>query len=125
MRAMRVTGIDHLVLTVADAERSVAWYRDVLGLEVLRLEEWRAGEVPFVSVRVSPTALIDLMVGERTGENLNHAALLVTGDVGHHLAERGIVGDGPHRLFGAQGTGLGTYIKDADGNTLELRWYER
>lgn len=120
---MRVTGIDHVVFTVSDVERSVAWYRDVLGLEVLRLEEWREGRVPFVSVRLSPTALIDLMAGERTGENVNHVALLVEGDLREELEKGTIHGDGPHELFGAQGTGEGVYIEDPDGNTIELRTY--
>jgi catechol 2,3-dioxygenase-like lactoylglutathione lyase family enzyme len=45
--------MDHIVLNVADAERSVAFYRDVLGLAIERLEEWRAGKVGFPSARVS------------------------------------------------------------------------
>lgn len=121
--AMRITGIDHVVFTVSDVERSAAWYRDVLGLEVLRLEEWRARQVPFVSVRLSPTALIDLMQGDRSGENVDHVALLVEGDMETHLHEQGINGDGPHQLYGAQGVGQGVYIRDPDDNTIELRTY--
>jgi catechol 2,3-dioxygenase-like lactoylglutathione lyase family enzyme len=40
---LRIQAMDHIVLVVADVERSVAWYVDALGLEALRLEEWRAG----------------------------------------------------------------------------------
>lgn len=121
---MRVTGIDHLVLNVSDAERSAAWYRDVLGMEVLRLDEWRAGKVLFVSVRMSPTTILDLFETERTGENVNHVALVVEGAELQQLLDEGrITGDGPHELFGAQGTGLGVYIEDPDGNTIELRTY--
>ena len=36
---MKGIGIDHMVLVVADVERSLAWYREHLGLEPLRLEE--------------------------------------------------------------------------------------
>ena len=121
---MRVTGIDHVVFNVADAERSIAWYRDVLGMEPVRLEEWRAGEVPFVSVRMSPTTILDLLQTDRTGENVNHVALVVEGaDLQQLLDDGRITGDGPHRLFGAQGIGAGVYIKDPDGNTVELRTY--
>ena len=74
---MRVTGIDHVVFNVADVEKSVAWWRDLLGLEPVRLEEWRRGEVPFVSVRISPGTIIDLFARERSGENVNHIALQV------------------------------------------------
>ena len=38
---VKVTELDHLVLDVADVERSLAWYSDVLGLEPLRVDEWR------------------------------------------------------------------------------------
>jgi catechol 2,3-dioxygenase-like lactoylglutathione lyase family enzyme len=76
---VRTTGIDHVVWTVPDVEGMLAWYRDELGLEPLRVEEWRAGKVPFVSLRVSEGTLIDLFEGERTGENVNHIALVVEG----------------------------------------------
>jgi catechol 2,3-dioxygenase-like lactoylglutathione lyase family enzyme len=121
---MRITGIDHIVINVADVERSIAWYRDVLGLEPVRLEEWRAGEVLFPSVRMSPTTILDLFQTDRTGENVNHFALLVEdADLQQLLDDGRITGDGPHQLFGAQGTGSGVYIKDPDGNTVELRTY--
>jgi len=40
---MRVSEIDHVVFNVGDAEKSVAWWRDLLGLEPVRLDEWRRG----------------------------------------------------------------------------------
>ncbi|MFI0791923.1 VOC family protein [Micromonospora rubida] len=54
MSAVRVTGFDHLVLTVADVERSLAFYCGTLGLEPVRVDRWRAGEAPFPSVRIDP-----------------------------------------------------------------------
>lgn len=36
----KLNRIDHVALTVADVERSVAWYRDVLGLERRHEETW-------------------------------------------------------------------------------------
>ncbi len=122
---MRVEGVDHLVLTVPDVEAVVAWYRDELGLEVLRLDEWRRGEVLFVSLRVNATTLIDVLSGERTGENINHFALVVDGvDIddlaasGHHEVVMG-----PADLYGAQGVGRGVYVRDPAGNVVELRTY--
>lgn len=32
--------LDHVALTVADVDRSIEWYRDVLGLEHVHEEEW-------------------------------------------------------------------------------------
>jgi glyoxylase I family protein len=122
---MRATAIDHLVLTVTDPERTVAWYRDELGLEPLRLDEWRRGEVPFVSLRVDDTTLVDVQRGERTGENVNHVAFVVEGVDLDELAASGRfdVRFGPADLFGARGTGRGLYVADPDGNLVELRTY--
>ncbi len=77
MTGVRVEGHDHVVVTVADVERSLTWYRDLLGLEVEREAEWRAGEVPFPSIRIDNGAVIDLLAGERTGQNIDHVALRV------------------------------------------------
>jgi catechol 2,3-dioxygenase-like lactoylglutathione lyase family enzyme len=58
---INVVGADHIVLGVADPEASVHWYSSKLGLEPVRLQEFKDGKVPFPSVRVSPTFLIDFM----------------------------------------------------------------
>lgn len=122
---MNITNPDHVVLVSPDPERLVAWYRDELGLAPERLEEWRAKQVLFVSLRVSPTFLIDVLQGERTGENVNHLALVVEDVDLDALAASGrfVVEMGPADLFGAQGTGRGVYLKDPDGNRVELRSY--
>jgi len=120
-----MVGADHIVLVSPDVERLVAWYGTVLGLPAERLDAWRAGEVPFVSLRVSDTFLIDVTEGERTGENLNHLTLVVEGVDLDELAAAGEleVVMGPADLFGAQGTGRGLYVRDPDGNVVELRTY--
>jgi glyoxylase I family protein len=121
----QVVGPDHLVLVSPDPERLVTWYRDELGLAPERLEEWRRKEVLFVSLRVSPTFLIDIFEGERTGVNVDHVALLVEEVDLDSLAATGRfeVEMGPADLFGAQGNGRGLYIRDPDGNRVELRTY--
>lgn len=58
---VQVTGIDHIVLRVKDPVASVEWYANKLGLEPCRLEEFKEGKVPFPSVRITPTFLIDFM----------------------------------------------------------------
>jgi catechol 2,3-dioxygenase-like lactoylglutathione lyase family enzyme len=122
---VRTTGIDHVVWTVPDVEGVLRWYRDELGLEPLRVEEWRAGKVPFVSLRVSEGTLIDLLEGERTGENVNHIALVLEGVDLEELAASGRfeVEMGPADLFGARGQGRGLYVRDPAGNRVELRTY--
>lgn len=122
---MRATGVDHLVLTVADVERTLGWYEEHLGLEPLRVDEWRKGDAPFPSLRVNESMIIDVIVGPRAGENVDHICLLVDTDDLAAIAASGrfdVVG-GPSRLWGARGYGQGLYVRDPDGNVLELRHY--
>ena len=118
---VRVTGLDHVVLITPDPERLLAWYTDVLELEPLRLEQWRAGEVPFASLRVDAATIIDVLAGERTGRNVEHLAFVVDADLDALAAEHGV--DPPRDLFGARGTGRGIYLRDPDGTGVELRRY--
>jgi len=122
---MRVIGFDHVVLNVADVERSLAFYGRELGLEGDRVEEWRAGRAPFPSVRISPTVLIDLLDVPRTGENVNHICLVVEPTDLQAVKDSGRfeIVDGPAQRYGARGNGTSIYLKDPDGNVVELRHY--
>jgi catechol 2,3-dioxygenase-like lactoylglutathione lyase family enzyme len=116
-------GFDHVVVNSGDIERSIAWYCDTLGCEPVRVEEWRRGEVLFPSVRVNAETIIDLFPAERTGENVNHFCLVIEPTDLDALAQQfpdSQRGDG---LFGAQGFASSLYVKDPDGNTVELRFY--
>lgn len=123
--AVRVTGLDHVVLTVADVERSLAFYLEDLGLEPVRVEEWRRGEVFFPSVRVDATTIIDLLQGLPDGRNVDHLCLVIEPmDLEALRASfRFEVVDGPGLRFGAQGDGTSLYVRDPDGNVIELRHY--
>jgi catechol 2,3-dioxygenase-like lactoylglutathione lyase family enzyme len=125
MPAVQAVGIDHVVLKVRDVERSVEWYRDLLGLEPERLEEWRRQEVLFVSLRVDGTTLVDLLQGESDGVNVDHVAFLVQPTDLQAVVESGVfeVVMEPSTLFGAQGNGTGVYVRDPDGHLVELRTY--
>lgn len=122
---VQVRGLDHLVFRVADTRRSVAWYRDRLGLEVLRFEEWERHEVFFVSVRIDPTTIIDLLEVAPEGTNVDHVCLVVDDIDLSSVAASGEfeVVDGPDRRWGARGDGTSLYVLDPDGNTIELRTY--
>lgn len=124
---IRITGFDHLVIRTADVERSLAWYCDELGLEPVRVDEWRRGEVLFPSVRIDERTIIDLLAAERSGENVDHVCLVVEPSDLAELAASGrfeVVGDGAvDGLFGAQGFATSLYVRDPDGNTVELRHY--
>ena len=57
----RIIALDHIVLNVADVERSLAFYEGVLGLPAERVEAWRRGELRFPSVRVNEATIVDLV----------------------------------------------------------------
>ena len=122
---MRVTGLDHIVLRTPDVERQLAFWTGDLGLEALRVDEWRRGQVGFPSVRIDESTIIDLLAGERDGTNLDHYCLVVTDVDVDELAASGRfpVLDGPAERWGARGTGRSIYLHDPDGNVVELRTY--
>lgn len=122
---MRVVELDHLVLNVADVERSLAFCTGPLGLEPERVDEWRAGEVPFPSVRITDRTIIDLMSKPRGESNVDHICLVVEPLDWQEVIDAGTftVLDGPVGRWGARGRATSVYVADPDGNTVELRWY--
>ncbi|MFC7384528.1 VOC family protein [Sphaerisporangium rhizosphaerae] len=124
---MRVTGFDHLVLNVSDAERALEFYSGTLGLAQERVAAWRAGQAPFPSVRVDAGTIIDLVERPRGESNVDHICLVVDPVDWRQVIESGVltVLEGPVRRFGARGDAQAIYVRDPDGNTVELRWYPK
>jgi catechol 2,3-dioxygenase-like lactoylglutathione lyase family enzyme len=120
---IRVVSFDHLVLNVADIERSMRWYMGMLGLQPVRLEEWRRGECAFPSVRVSEHTMIDICLFDRGGENCDHFCLVVDPVDFEEVKRSGRfdVVTGPVSRFGSSGWGHSLYVRDPDGNMVELR----
>ena len=129
---VQVVGLDHVVLRVADLERSSAFYRDVLDC---RVEKWQP-ELGLLQLRAG-SALIDLVsldgrLGRaggagpaREGRNLDHFCLrLARFDevaLRAHLAAHGIEAGPTADRYGAEGYGASIYLQDPDGNTVELK----
>jgi len=129
---IKVRGLDHFVLRVRDLERSLGFYRDVLDMPVLFLEEYQKGTRPFVSVRAG-ASLIDLVpdptydpqAGFAAGGFL-HCCVEIDNqleEVIPWLKERGVevLEDQPMRRIGARGLGLAIYTRDPDGYIVELK----
>jgi catechol 2,3-dioxygenase-like lactoylglutathione lyase family enzyme len=123
--AVQVRGLDHIVLSCADVERSLAWYTECLGLAPERVDAWRKGEVPFPSVRVDADTIIDLFPGAADARRLDHFCLVIEPtDLAALVASRRFdVIEGPVRRFGARGDGTSIYVRDPEGTTIELRHY--
>ena len=123
--------LDHLVLRVADLERMITFYRDVLGctersLADLGLHQLRAG-----------ASLIDLVdldspLGREggagpgaEGHNLDHFCLRVdpfdAAAIATWLEAAGVAHASPARRYGADGYGRSIYLDDPEGNRVELK----
>jgi catechol 2,3-dioxygenase-like lactoylglutathione lyase family enzyme len=124
--AVRVTGLDHIVLRCRDVEATIAWYSDLLGLQPVRVDEWRAGSAPFPSLRVDDATIIDFVAGNDGSPGaLDHLCLVVEPTDLAALAASGRfeVLDGPDTRYGARGNGTSLYVRDPDALTVELRHY--
>ena len=125
---MKARSIDHLVLTCGDVEATVAWYERVLGLEPIVFGEGRR------ALRLGHTK-INL---HQAGEELRpHAAVPTPGSadlcfvvegrieaVALHLEELGVpIELGPVDRTGARGEMRSVYVRDPDGNLVELSVY--
>jgi catechol 2,3-dioxygenase-like lactoylglutathione lyase family enzyme len=129
---LRVTSADHTNWRVRDLEASLGFYRDVLGLKPFGLEEYRRGERPLVSLRVTENFILHLTPDpefERgpTG-GYDHLALVVEGTQPDELAKRlqrmGVeVEKQFESIVGARGAGPALYVRDPDGYRVELKFY--
>lgn len=130
--------LDHIVLNVKDDEKMMAFYSKVLRLKPERLAEYRAGDVPFPSVRLNADTIIDLFPKKmwqkiersRQGrENLNHFCFALSEEAWQDLLQRleahnVKIEDGPVPRWGALGTGTSIYFRDPEENLIEARYYE-
>ena len=129
-----IRGIDHLVLRVTDLEQALHFYQNILGLSV---ERELPREVGLVQLRAG-SALIDLVpldseLGRKgggrpqsDGQNMDHFCLDVDPFdetlIRQHLEANGIACEETSlRRYGARGYGPSIYIRDPDGNTVELK----
>lgn len=130
--------MDHIVLNVEDDEKMIAFYSEVLLFAAERLDEYRAGKVPFPSVRLNSETIIDLFPRqmwqnnstiEKGFKHLNHFCIslekktwqaLVAQLVANHVD----IEDGPVLRWGAHGTGTSIYFRDPERNLIEARYYE-
>lgn len=123
----RVT-LDHCVVHVSDWARSNAFYRDVLGAELVDREPgwaYRFGEQSLnlhgPGLDPHPVARIPVQPGN------SDLCFVWSGpieDALAHLERHGVaVEEGPVARRGARGRGTSVYFRDPDGSLLELMSY--
>jgi catechol 2,3-dioxygenase-like lactoylglutathione lyase family enzyme len=122
--------LDHVVIHVSDWERSNAFYRDVLGAEVIHGDRGRthyrlAGDQ---QLNVHGPGSEPYPLASRPGQPGSADLCFVwDGPIEEgveHLAEQGVeVIEGPVPRFGGRGDGTSVYFRDPDGALLELISY--
>ena len=119
-----IGGIDHVVLRVRDLDRSIAFYRDVIGA----VEERRVKSINLVQLRAG-SSLIDLVPADgdlsAAPGNMEHFCLTITpfdpDSLMRHLSAHRVDAGEIAERYGAEGHGPSVYIKDPDGNVVELK----
>lgn len=112
---MRVTGINHITLAVSDVERSLTFYRDLLGFEVRAV--WPEG-----AYLEAGSLWLCLLLDEQTRSaphpDYSHIAFTVEEDDFTSLSARVIAGC---RIWKQdRSEGASTYYLDPDGHKLEI-----
>jgi glyoxylase I family protein len=130
--AIRIREIDHLVLRVADLDRMLRFYCEVLGCTVER----RQDAVGLVQLRAG-RSLVDLVPvdGElgraggappgKEGRNLDHFCFRLDpfdeASIRRHLEAHNVKAGALATRNGAEGEGPSIYIADPEGNVVELK----
>jgi catechol 2,3-dioxygenase-like lactoylglutathione lyase family enzyme len=122
---MKIERIDHLNITVADIDRSLAFYKKILGMEAEIMGEGRAAllfgrQKIHLDLAGGPMA----MAGDRRmPAHICFVTETPPGEIKAHLAACGV----PVRMEGPRAGAIGTiqsvYIDDPDGNSVEISHY--
>ena len=121
---MRARALDHIVLCVDDVEATCRFYERVLGLEAReeRPGKWSlhagAQKLSLQDARTAPGIAADTVPGSG---NLCLLTDTPMAEVVAHLGREGVaIVDGPGERAGAVGPILSVYLRDPDGNLVEV-----
>lgn len=123
---MEIAQIDHVAVAVSDVERSIGWYRDVLGME-RRHPEWGT-EPAMVCAGETCVALFALEGAAepapgRGAVAMRHLAFRVD-RAGFERAQEELADRGIHFEFMNHETAHSIYFADPDGHRLEITTYD-
>jgi len=129
---IELVGLDHVVLRVADVASSLRFYCDVLGcreerrIEALGLHQLRAGAQLIDLVDIAKP--LGRQGGDAPGEggrNMDHFAVRLAdfdeAALRRYLRDHGVEPGDVSPRYGAEGMGPSMYVRDPDGNTVELK----
>jgi glyoxylase I family protein len=123
-KPFRVGELDHVVLRCTNQQRALDFYTAILGLS----EERRIEKIGLIQLRAGQS-MLDLVPADRLekdGRNVDHFCLGIEVDdfdsLLAYLRERGVemIGE-PGTRYGARGMGVSVYVRDPEGNVVELK----
>ena len=125
---IEIDRLDHLVLTVADIERTCAFYRDIHGM---RVETFGAGRTALTfgcqKFNLHQAGREFLPKADRPTPGSADLCLIATtrlDEVVAHLTAKGVpIEEGPIARTGATGPILSVYFRDPDMNLIEVSNY--
>ncbi|PXF41323.1 Glyoxalase domain-containing protein RDO1 [Gracilariopsis chorda] len=122
--------LDHIALDCKDVDKMLSFYCDVVQFAPVQVDEFRKGQVPFPSVRVSEATILDFFPNkQQTGlSGAGHFCFNIPKSEFPGLKSRfeqaGLQVADPVSRSGARGTGFSIYITDPENNMVEFRYYE-
>jgi catechol 2,3-dioxygenase-like lactoylglutathione lyase family enzyme len=125
---MQIKRIDHLVLTVADIERTVDFYTRVLGMEKIEFAQGRIA-LGFGEQKINLHQLGKEFEPRAEYVKAGSADLCLIIDTPieqaiEHIQQHGVdLIAGPVNRSGAKGKIISAYLRDPDGNLLEVSNY--
>jgi len=123
-----VISLDHCVIAISDWERSNAFYRDVVGAELIERGPGWAYRFGAQQLNVhGPGVHAEPVARDRVRPGNSDLCFVWDGAIEaavEHLATHGVeVELGPVERAGARGDGVSVYFRDPDGTLLEFITY--
>ena len=118
---MRITGLDHIVITTADMDKCIAFYAGVLGLR----HELKNGKHAFyfgvqkINIHCRPAEFLPAAQHPTYGSQ-DICTIKAEIEAKGYPIEEGVVA-----RQGALGAMQSIYLRDADGNLIEIAVYEK
>ena len=129
---LKVAELDHVVLRCRDQDRAYDFYTRVLGLteerriDQIGLVQLRAGRSMIDLVPVTHPSRASSLPRDENSLNVDHVCLGIEAPDMNAVAEYlraqsvTVIGE-PAMRYGAHGNGLSLYVRDTEGNVVELK----